>query len=68
MDLILVSEYILRNFSYFSIFCTAQPWTGSSDMIYQAELLIEKLKHEKLCDWNEDWKIVTLFVGVSCIR
>jgi hypothetical protein len=34
-------------------------------MPYQAELLINRLKQEQSCDWDNDWKVITLFVGVS---
>ncbi|CAF1068319.1 unnamed protein product [Rotaria sordida] len=41
----------------------AKSWDSSSQMVYQAELLINRLKHDKLCDWDKDWKVITLFVG-----
>jgi hypothetical protein len=31
----------------------------------QADILMERLKKEQLCDWNNDWKVITFFVGVS---
>jgi hypothetical protein len=34
-------------------------------MPYQAELLMNRTKQEGLCNWNDDWKVITFFVGVS---
>jgi hypothetical protein len=34
-------------------------------MLHQAEVLIERLTNEKFCDWNNDWKLITIFIGVS---
>jgi hypothetical protein len=36
----------------------------SNNMPYQAGVLLERMKDEKLCNWNNDWKVITLFVGV----
>ena len=36
-------------------------------MPYQAELLLSRFRKEKSCDWEKDWKLVTLFVGVSSL-
>jgi len=33
-------------------------------MPYQANLLMNRLKKEELCDWEDDWKLITFFVGV----
>jgi len=33
----------------------------------QADILMERLKEKHLCDWNNDWKVITFFVGVSSI-
>ncbi|CAF0944401.1 unnamed protein product [Adineta ricciae] len=35
----------------------------SNHMPYQADLLMKRLKQEELCDWNNDWKMITFFVG-----
>ena len=35
-----------------------------TDIPSQAELLVDRLKNENLCDWNNDWKVITIFVGV----
>ncbi|CAF4606850.1 unnamed protein product, partial [Rotaria magnacalcarata] len=35
----------------------------SNHMPDQAEILMSRIKDEKLCDWNNDWKIITFFVG-----
>ncbi|CAF2407049.1 unnamed protein product [Rotaria sp. Silwood2] len=35
----------------------------SNHMPYQAELLMSRMKNEKLCDWNNDWKVITIFIG-----
>jgi hypothetical protein len=37
----------------------------STNMPYQAELLMNRTKQEGLCNWNDDWKVITFFVGVS---
>ena len=37
----------------------------SNNMPFQADLLMTRMKEEQLCDWNNDWKLITLFVGVS---
>ena len=34
-------------------------------MSYQAKLLIERLQNEALCNWNNDWKLISFFVGIS---
>jgi len=39
----------------------------STHMPAQADILMERLKEEHLCDWNNDWKVITFFVGVSSI-
>jgi hypothetical protein len=31
----------------------------------QAQLLMNRLKQEELCNWENDWKVITFFVGVS---
>ncbi|CAF1144038.1 unnamed protein product [Rotaria sp. Silwood1] len=41
----------------------AKSWDRSSEMFHQAELLIDRLKDKKLCDWDNDWKVITLFAG-----
>ncbi|CAF3210653.1 unnamed protein product [Rotaria socialis] len=35
----------------------------SNHMPDQAGILMSRIKDEKLCDWNNDWKIITFFVG-----
>ncbi|CAF3422780.1 unnamed protein product [Rotaria sp. Silwood1] len=35
----------------------------SDHMPNQAALLMDRMKTEKLCDWNNDWKVITLFIG-----
>ncbi|CAF1366227.1 unnamed protein product [Adineta steineri] len=37
----------------------------SADLLYQAELLIDRIKNENLCDWNNDWKMITIFIGTN---
>lgn len=39
----------------------------SNNILQQAEFLIERLSNERFCDWNNDWKLITIFVGVSLI-
>ena len=34
-------------------------------MPQQADALIRLLKNETFCDWKNDWKMITVFVGVS---
>ncbi|CAF0892438.1 unnamed protein product [Adineta ricciae] len=41
----------------------AKSGARSYHMVEQADLLLTRLKNEKLCDWNNDWKLVTLFIG-----
>ncbi|CAF2136023.1 unnamed protein product [Rotaria magnacalcarata] len=47
-----------RNNSYNGL-NVAKPWDSSSNIVYQAELPLEKLKNEKLRNWNSDWKVIT---------
>jgi hypothetical protein len=49
-------------------FSLAKSGDRSIDMPAQAELLIDRLKTENLCDWTNDWKMITFFVGVSPIN
>jgi hypothetical protein len=37
----------------------------SAEMPYQAELLIDQIKNGRVCDWTVDWKVLTVFAGVS---
>jgi phospholipase B1 len=41
----------------------AKSGARSYEMVEQADLLLDRLKNEKLCDWNNDWKLITFFVG-----
>jgi hypothetical protein len=34
-------------------------------MIDQAHLLLERIRSHKYCDLMNDWKVITLFIGVS---
>lgn len=43
----------------------AKSGARSPDMPYQADLLMTRLKEEEQCDWDNDWKMITFFVGVS---
>ena len=45
--------------------CLARSGARSRHMAFQADLLLDRLKNDQLCDWNQDWKLITLFVGVS---
>ena len=42
----------------------AKSGARSDNMMYQAQLLLERLKDQELCDWKNDWKVITLFIGV----
>jgi hypothetical protein len=64
IDSTLVSKSLLKNCFLFSS-VLAQSGDHFIDMPDQAEFLIDRIKNEKLCDWNNDWKVITLFVGVS---
>ena len=35
------------------------------DLPDQARTLIERLKNGSLCNWENDWKLITIFGGVS---
>ncbi|CAF3277505.1 unnamed protein product [Rotaria socialis] len=41
----------------------AKSGARSYHMVEQADLLLDRLKNEKLCDWNNDWKLITFFIG-----
>jgi phospholipase B1 len=41
----------------------AKSGARSYHMVEQADLLLSRLRDEKLCDWNNDWKLVTFFIG-----
>ena len=43
----------------------AKSGARSYHMREQAELLIERMKSGKFCNWENDWKLVTFFIGVS---
>jgi hypothetical protein len=34
-------------------------------MLDQAETLVYQLQNTTLCDWKNDWKMITVFAGVS---
>ena len=46
------------------LFPLAKSGDRSNHMPYQAQLLLQRMKNEHLCDWNNDWKVITLFIGV----
>ncbi|KAK2170678.1 hypothetical protein LSH36_1g12015 [Paralvinella palmiformis] len=41
----------------------AEPGGDSSDMPYQAQLIVDRCKRDERIDINNDWKMVTLFIG-----
>jgi phospholipase B1 len=41
----------------------AKSGARSYHMVEQADLLLDRLRNEKLCDWNNDWKLITFFIG-----
>lgn len=45
----------------------AKSGARSYHMVDQAHLLLQRLNDSSLCDWNNDWKLVTFFIGV-CIK
>jgi phospholipase B1 len=45
----------------------AKSGSRSDDMLTQAEHLIHRLQNNSICDWKNDWKLITIFVGVSQI-
>ncbi len=57
----------MKTVSNKSIFISFLAKSGdrSTNMPYQAELLMQRLKDQQLCDWDNDWKVITFFVGVS---
>jgi hypothetical protein len=42
----------------------------SIDMPYQASFLIRSLQNpnKSICDWKNDWKMITIFIGVSQMK
>ncbi|XP_061392219.1 phospholipase B1, membrane-associated-like, partial [Musca vetustissima] len=46
--------------SYFNI---AEPMIMSRDLVYQVQLLIERLKGDPRVNMKKDWKLLTIFVG-----
>lgn len=40
----------------------------SYHMIDQAKILYERMKMNDICHWENDWKMVTFFVGVRSIE
>ena len=48
-----------------NIIYLAKSGDRSNNIPYQAGLLLDRLKQKELCDWNNDWKLITLFIGVS---
>ena len=65
IDSMLVSKSLLNNCFYIVFLILAKSGDHLTDIPSQAELLVDRLKNEKSCDWNNDWKIITIFVGVS---
>jgi hypothetical protein len=61
--LVSVSLWKKKLFSHF--FVKAISGDHSNNMLQQAGFLIDRLKNEKFCDWNNDWKMITIFIGVS---
>ncbi|UJR11322.1 hypothetical protein I4U23_015503 [Adineta vaga] len=41
----------------------AKSGARSYHMVDQADLLLDRLKNGKLCDWDNDWKMITFFIG-----
>ncbi|CAF3909934.1 unnamed protein product [Rotaria sp. Silwood1] len=41
--------------------------TGSDsyNMDEQADILLYRIKNEGLCDWSNDWKLITVFIGAN---
>jgi hypothetical protein len=47
------------------LFVPAKSGARSFHMVDEADLLLDRLKNEQLCDWNNDWKLITFFIGVG---
>ncbi|CAF0945306.1 unnamed protein product [Rotaria sordida] len=41
----------------------AKSGARSYHMVDQADLLLDRLKNKELCNWNNDWKLITFFIG-----
>ncbi|XP_069700370.1 phospholipase B1, membrane-associated-like [Periplaneta americana] len=46
-----------------SQFNVGEPLAISSDMLFQARLLVRRMKTDKRVDYERDWKMVTIMVG-----
>jgi len=52
------------NFNKFNIH-SAQSGDRSYHMIDQAHLLYQRFISNQFCDWKNDWKVITFFIGVT---
>ncbi|CAF4654749.1 unnamed protein product [Rotaria sp. Silwood1] len=43
----------------------AKSGADSYDMVEQADILLFRIQNETLCDWNNDWKLITFFYWKS---
>ncbi|PNF40544.1 hypothetical protein B7P43_G08164 [Cryptotermes secundus] len=46
-----------------SQFNVAEPMAITSDMPFQAELLVKRMRSDKRVDYENDWKMVTIMIG-----
>ncbi len=46
-------------------FVSARSGSRSSNMSFQVDHFIYLLQNKSICDWKNDWKMITIFVGVS---
>lgn len=58
-------EYLSVKRGLFTSLYLAEPGDHSIHLSDQAELLIDRLRNGTVCNWNDDWKIITISVGVS---
>lgn len=46
-------------------FLLAESGDVADDMPGQANILVERIQKGNICDAQNDWKLLTLFIGVS---
>lgn len=52
-----------ENHVYRAWFNVARPGATNDDMFSEAEMLVERMKADEKVNYEEDWKLVTMFVG-----
>ncbi|CAF3934385.1 unnamed protein product [Rotaria sordida] len=43
----------------------AKSGVDSYGMVEQVDILLYRIEKEGLCDWNNDWKLITFFIGAN---